>query len=596
MASHPPLTGGIFLLQETPPREIFTPEDFSSEQLLVAQTAREFIDREILPREKDIEALPPGLNRRLMAKAGEVGLLMMDVPEKYGGMGLDLSTSILVSEVVGGGDASFTVTISDHIGIGTLPIIYSGTDRLREKYLPRLATGEMLGAYALTEPWSGSDALAARTTAALEPDGRHYVLNGVKQFITNAGFSDLFTVFAKVDGRKFSAFVVEANWPGVSTGQEERKMGLKGSSTRALILENVRVPVENVLGEVGRGHEVAFNMLNLGRLKLGAACVGAAKRLIETAVAYAQQRHQFNRPIASFGLIKQKIAEMTLKTFAGESMVYRTTGLMDASLADLDREDADYGTNAMRRIGEYAVECSILKVFGSEALGLIVDEAVQIFGGYGFVEDYPVARAYRDARVNRIFEGTNEINRLLIPETLLRRSLKGELPFAEAARRAAGDLSSSPASPSPAGGGIPAAEARLVQQAKKGLLFCAGVALSSVADRIEEEQEILAMIADMVIAVYAAESCLLRAAKLAGRRGADKCRIPLLLSRLQAHRAVEDVETAGRRLLAASAEGPGLEARLAGLRQLTRHDPVNAVELSRRIADHTLEAGKYPVG
>ena len=595
MPAKPMTKGGIFLLQETPPHEIFTPEDFTSDQQLIAHTAREFIDKEVLPRIGEIETLPAGLNRQLLTKAGKVGLLMMDVPEEYGGMGLDLSTSMLVSENVGRSGGSFTATISDHIGIGTLPIIYAGSDYLRKKYLPKLATGELLGAYALTEPWSGSDAMGARASAVLSRNGRHYVLNGVKQFITNAGFSDLFTVFAKVDGQKFTSFVVEAAWPGVSTGQEEHKMGLKGSSTRQLILENVQVPVENVLGEVGRGHEVAFNMLNLGRLKLGAACVGAAKGLIETAVAYAKQRHQFGRPIASFGLIKHKISEMTLKTFVCESMVYRTTGLIDASMEDLDRMDSEYSQKAVRNIGEYAVECSMLKVYGSEALDLVVDEAVQIFGGYGFIEDYPVARAYRDSRINRIFEGTNEINRLLISETLLRRSLKGEIPFVEAARTAAGEILSPGTAQQSAGGKVLEEERGFLSQAKKGFLLCAGVAIQRYLDRIEEEQEVLGMMADMAMAIFATESCLLRTLKLIEKQGSEKCRIPILLSRLAMASLLEEINGTGRTLLATAAEGDELQAQLAGLSKLTRHTPTNAVALRRQVADHILEAEKYQI-
>ncbi|HLC27346.1 MAG TPA: acyl-CoA dehydrogenase family protein [bacterium] len=595
MPAKPMTKGGIFLLQETPPHEIFTPEDFTSDQQLIAHTAREFIDKEVLPRIGEIETLPAGLNRQLLTKAGKVGLLMMDVPEEYGGMGLDLSTSMLVSETVGRSGGSFTATISDHIGIGTLPIIYAGSDYLRKKYLPKLATGELLGAYALTEPWSGSDAMGARASAVLSRNGRHYVLNGVKQFITNAGFSDLFTVFAKVDGQKFTSFVVEAAWPGVSTGQEEHKMGLKGSSTRQLILENVQVPVENVLGEVGRGHEVAFNMLNLGRLKLGAACVGAAKGLIETAVAYAKQRHQFGRPIASFGLIKHKISEMTLKTFVCESMVYRTTGLIDASMEDLDRMDSEYSQKAVRNIGEYAVECSMLKVYGSEALDLVVDEAVQIFGGYGFIEDYPVARAYRDSRINRIFEGTNEINRLLISETLLRRSLKGEIPFVEAARTAAGEILSPGTAQQSAGGKVLEEERGFLSQAKKGFLLCAGVAIQRYLDRIEEEQEVLGMMADMAMAIFATESCLLRTLKLIEKQGSEKCRIPILLSRLAMASLLEEINGTGRTLLATAAEGDELQAQLAGLSKLTRHTPTNAVALRRQVADHILEAEKYQI-
>ena len=595
MPAKPMTKGGIFLLQETPPHEIFTPEDFTSDQQLIAHTAREFIDKEVLPRIGEIETLPAGLNRQLLTKAGKVGLLMMDVPEEYGGMGLDLSTSMLVSETVGRSGGSFTATISDHIGIGTLPIIYAGSDYLRKKYLPKLATGELLGAYALTEPWSGSDAMGARASAVLSRNGRHYVLNGVKQFITNAGFSDLFTVFAKVDGQKFTSFVVEAAWPGVSTGQEEHKMGLKGSSTRQLILENVQVPVENVLGEVGRGHEVAFNMLNLGRLKLGAACVGAAKGLIETAVAYAKQRHQFGRPIASFGLIKHKISEMTLKTFVCESMVYRTTGLIDASMEDLDRMDSEYSQKAVRNIGEYAVECSMLKVYGSEALDLVVDEAVQIFGGYGFIEDYPVARAYRDSRINRIFEGTNEINRLLISETLLRRSLKGEIPFVEAARTAAGEILSPGTAQQSAGGKVSEEERGFLSQAKKGFLLCAGVAIQRYLDRIEEEQEVLGMMADMAMAIFATESCLLRTLKLIEKQGSEKCRIPILLSRLAMASLLDEINGTGRTLLATAAEGDELQAQLAGLSKLTRHTPTNAVALRRQVADHILEAEKYQI-
>ncbi|MBC7104494.1 MAG: acyl-CoA dehydrogenase family protein, partial [Firmicutes bacterium] len=492
--------GGAFLIEAVKPEDVFTPEDFSEEHLMVAKTVSDFVNDVVVPKIDAVEAKDFDALKELMRQAGELGFLGVDVPEEYGGEGLDKITSMIVGERMARG-GSFAVAMLAHTGIGVLPVVFFGNRDQKEKYLPGLAKGTLIAAYALTEPGAGSDALNAKTRAVLSPDGGHYILNGTKQFITNAGFADIFITFARVDGEKFTAFIVERNTPGVTVGPEEKKMGLDGSSTCPVIFEDARVPVENVLGQVGRGHLVALNVLDIGRLKLGAACVGSGKLAVEIAAKYALQREQFGRPIARFGLIQEKLARMAAHTYAVESSVYRTTGDIEERLAGVAADD---GEQVARAISDYAVECSINKVYGSEALDFIVDEAVQIHGGYGYIKEYVVERFYRDARINRIFEGTNEINRLLIPGTLLRRAMKGELALLAAAQRLAKEvLELGPALP--AEDAPLAAETAMVEAAKKVFLLVGGTAAQKFMDKIQDEQEILAALADLVIAVYTME-------------------------------------------------------------------------------------------
>lgn len=588
--------GGGFLLTETEPQDVHTPEDFTDEQHLLAATARDFVTKEVLPCIDRIEAKEPGLIPELLKQAGEIGLLMAEVPQEYGGAGMGIISGMILMETVALGGGSFSVSLGDHVGIGTLPIVYSGSPELRRKYLPSLATGAKLGCYALTEPQAGSDALAAKTWAKRSADGRTYILNGSKQYITNAAFSDLFTVFAKVDKSLFTAFVVERDTPGLTIGKEEHKMGIVGSSTCPVILENVAVPVDNVLGEVGAGHRVAFNILNIGRLKLGAGCLGGMKLSMSHAIPYAKQRQQFGRPIASFGLIQQKIANMAIQTYAVESLVYRTAGLIEARLASLDRAASDHDTQVVKSIEEYAAECAIAKVFGSEALDFVVDEMVQIFGGYGFIEEFPAARGYRDARINRIFEGTNEINRLLIPDTLLRRAMKGQLPLLQAVQDVAKNLFAP----------LPLlrehedqpleTERQMLERCKQAMLLCAGTAAQTFHTDIAEQQEILGLIADMVIHIYAAESALLRTLKhQEGNHGVPEP-LRLDLARGCCRVLPEQIERMGSALLAGTAEGDALSTQLAALRKLTRAVPFNMIALRRRVASAALEAEGYPMG
>jgi alkylation response protein AidB-like acyl-CoA dehydrogenase len=596
MAIETHIQGGGFLLAATDPQAIQTPEDFTDEQRLLAATVRDFVTREVLPRSDQIEAKEPGLIPAILKQAGEIGLLMVEVPQEYGGAGMGLTSGMILMEMAALGGASFSVSLADHVGIGTLPIVYSGSPTLRQKYLPLLATGAKLGCYALTEPQSGSDALAARTSADLAPDGTHYLLSGSKQYITNAAFSDLFTVFAKVDKSRFTAFVVEREAPGLTIGKEEHKMGIVGSSTCPVMLDNVPVPVENVLGEVGAGHRVAFNILNLGRLKLGAGCLGGMKFAMSHAISYAKQRQQFGRPIASFGLIQQKIADMTLYTYAVESLVYRTAGMLEAHLAGLDNTAPAYDAQVIKGIEEYAVECAIAKVFGSEALDFVVDETVQIYGGYGFIEDFPAARAYRDARINRLFEGTNEINRLLIPDTLLRRARRGQLPLLEAVQQVSKNLFA-PLPPLRDSDATPLqVDEYLLERCKHALLLCAGTAVQTFGDEIAEQQEVLGLMADMVIEVYAAESVLLRTLKHG--RGIDGAydQLRLDLARGWCRQLPEKIAHWGSTVLTAAVEGDTLSTQLAALKKLTRSIPSNSIALQRHVAAATIEAERYPLG
>src|SRR5690242_8235506 len=497
------IAGASFLLEERQPAEIFTPEDFNEQHQLIAQTTEDFAENEIVPNIEKIEHKDFSVTRDLLKKAGELGLTAVDVPEAYGGMEMDKVTSAIIGERIAK-YAGFATTWGAHTGIGLLPIVYFGTEEQKKKYLSRLVSGEIVGAYALSEASSGSDALNCRARAQLSSDGKFYVLNGEKMWITNAGFADLFTVFAKIDGEKFTAFLVERNFPGFSIGAEEHKMGIRGSSTCPIILNECKVPVENVLGEIGKGHVIAFNILNVGRFKLGAMCVGGARLSLENAIAYAKQRKAFNKVIADFGMVREKLSQMATLIYVGESMIYRTVGMMDAALAEVDKSAPDAAKQTLKAIEEYAVECSIIKVWGSEMVDYVVDETVQIYGGYGFVEEYPAERAYRDARINRIFEGTNEINRLIITGFLLKRATSGQLALMPAIKKLMEEVLSGPSSPEDSDGPL-AEERRLVLQAKKLGLFAAGVATQKYLQAIQDQQEIMGAIADVVIEIYAME-------------------------------------------------------------------------------------------
>lgn len=569
--------GGGFLLARSGAPEIFTPEDFSEEHRLAARSLGAFLDAEVEPRAADLETHNYPLMRELLRRLGALGFLAVDVPEEYGGSGLDLITSLLVAETMSRG--SFAVSFGAHTVIGTLPIVHFGTEAQKRRYLPGLAAGELVGAYALTEPTAGSDALAARTRAVLTEDGDAYRLSGTKQFITNAGFADVFTTYAKVDGERFTGFIVDRATDGLEVGPEEHKMGIRGSSTASLFFDNARVPAGNVLGEVGGGHRVALNILNMGRLKLATACAGAAKRALRHAVAYAKERRQFGRSIASFGLIQQKLADMAVRIYLLESMIYRTGGLIRAAGTVPD--------GAVAALEEYAVECAIAKVYGSEAAGFVADETVQIFGGYGFIEDYPAARAYRDARINRIYEGTNEINRLLITGMLLRRAQRGRLPLPAAVRSAAGrSLPGVETS-----GGVLAEAHRDVEAARAACLRVAGSAVAKCGDRLGDEQEILAGIADLVIDVFAMESGLLRAHRALDRGAAADAKVDLVRAGLAD--GLFRMEGRCRQVLAAVEEGEELRGAVAALHGLVPDVPPDGIRLRRRIAGRLLDAGGY---
>ena len=585
--------GGSFLIEEREPQDVFTPEDLSEEQRQIAKTAAEFARNEVIPAGREIEAKNFAITEGLLRKAGELGLMGVDIPEEYGGMGMDKVTSAVVSEAVSK-QASFSTTFSAHTGIATLPIVWYGTEAQKQKYLPKLATGEWIGAYALSESTSGSDALNCRTRAVLSDDGGHYVLNGEKMWITNSGFADLFIVFAKTEGEKLSAFLIERGTPGFSVGAEEHKLGIRGSSTCPLILADCRVPADNLLGEAGKGHHIAFNTLNIGRFKLGAACVGGARQVLEDAIQYAKQRKAFGKSIAEFGLIQEKLAECAAGVFAGESLVYRTIGMIDAALADVDPHAQGGSRELEKRIEEYAVECSIVKVWVSEMLQMVANHSVQIHGGYGYVEEYPAERAYRDARINPIFEGTNEINRLIITGWLMKRAMKGELPLLAAIKQLMDEVISPTAltdePEGPLGG-----ERKMLAQAKKLGLFAAGAASQKYMQNLADQQEVMGAIADCAIAVYAMESSILRAEKIVSARGESSSGAAIAMAQFYAVKAMETVETSARKVIAAVAEGDMLRTQMAIVRKLAKYDPANSIGLGRQIAHHVLAAGRYSV-
>ena len=585
------ISGGSFLLEERQTADVFTPEDFSEQHQMIGQTTEEFALNEILPQAEKIEHKDFSISRALLKKAGDLGLSGVEIPEAYGGLEMDKVTAAIIADRIAkyGG---FATTWGAHSGIGMLPIVYFGTEEQKKKYLPRLATGEIVGAYALSEATSGSDALNCRARAVLSPDGTHYLLNGEKMWITNAGFADLFTVFAKIDGEKFSAFLIERNFPGFSVGAEEHKMGIRGSSTCPLILNDCKVPVENLLGEVGKGATIAFNILNIGRFKLGAMCVGGARVSIENAVAYAKQRKAFGKTISEFGLVREKIANMATLIYVGESLVYRTVGMMDALLSEIDSASPDAAKERRKAIEEYAVECSILKVWGSEMVGYVVDETLQIYAGYGFVEEYPAERAYRDARINRIFEGTNEINRLIITGFLLKRAMSGQLPLMPAIKKLMDEVLSGPSTGEEIEGPL-AEERKQVAQAKKLGLFVSGAATQKYMQAIQEQQEVMGAIADMTIEIYAMESAVLRAQKMVEQKGEASAALPIAMTRVYLTQALEKVEAAAKKVIADVAEGDMLRTQLAIVRRLSKHEPFNTIGLRQQIAQKTIEAGKY---
>jgi alkylation response protein AidB-like acyl-CoA dehydrogenase len=583
--------GGSFLIEERAPDEIFTPEDFSEEQVMIGQTADDFMVQELVPRLPELLKLDYELSRGLLRKAGELGLLGVEVPEEYGGLGLDKVSGSLVAEKAGR-DGSFATTFAVQVGIGTLPIVYFGTEAQKKKYLPKLVSGEWVSSYSLSEASSASDAMNAKARAVLSPDGKSWILNGEKMWLSNAGFADLYITFAKVDGEHFTAFIVEKGMPGVSLGAEEKKTGIKGSSTRPLILTDAVIPKENLLGDIGKGHKIAFNILNIGRFKLGAMVTGGAKLTVGVAASYGNSRTAFGQPITSFGLIKQKIGQMAILAYVSESLVYRTAGMIDRNLADVGLTDPE---TALKRIEEYDVECSMVKVWCSEMCDYVVDENVQIFGGAGFVEDYPAERYWRDARVNRIYEGTSEINRLLVPGRLIRKALKGELPIFQKAKALLDELTGGPSPEAPAEGFL-AAEARMLAGAKKVALMCLGTAVQKRGEALKDDQEVLAHFADIAMEAYALESALLRTRKRAAARGEDATRLQEAAVRCYAQDAMDEIEASARRLLAAVEEGDTLRTLLAALKRFMKREVCNTVALRRQVADAAIERAGYPLG
>jgi alkylation response protein AidB-like acyl-CoA dehydrogenase len=578
--------GGSFLIEDRTTQEVFTPEDFTEEHRMIAQTTREFIDNEVVPRIDELEQHDWKLARELVKKAADLGLIGANIPEEYGGLGLDQTSGALVGENIGR-CASFATTLGAESGIGLLPIIYFGTEAAKAKYLPKIASGELITAYALTEAGSGSDAMAAKATARLSADGTHYLLNGEKMFITNGGFADIFIVFAKVDGDKFSAFIVERQ-EGLSAGAEEHKMGIKGSSTTPLILADAKAPLENLLGEVGKGHKIAFNTLNIGRFKLGAMCIGGMKLMLHESIRYANERQQFGKSISSFGAIKSKLGEMAIRTWVGEAMIWRTLGMIEDAIGDTTDPDAK-----MRAIEEYSAECSIIKVALSEYCDYLADEMVQIYGGYGYSADYPAERAYRDSRINRIFEGTNEINRMLIPGRLMKSALSGKLALLPAAQALMDEI----LSPQPLGfdddESLLAAEYKLAKNAKKVGLMTLGTAAQKYMMTLGDQQEILIGIADIIMDAYAMESAILRAQKLAASQGEAAAARYVDMTRVFCNDAVERIDASAKNTLAGMAEGDELRTLLAALRRFTKLTPVNTIAARQRIADVMIEANKY---
>jgi alkylation response protein AidB-like acyl-CoA dehydrogenase len=590
-ASKSAAKGGSFLLDAAQPQDVFTPADLNDDQRLIGQTAEEFVVKEVFPHIKDLENKKPGLMAELVKKGGELGLMSGGIPEEYGGAGLDKISGMVLTEKLSlyGG---FAVTHGAHAGIGTLPIVYFGTEEQKKKYLPKLATGECIGAYCLSEPQAGSDAQNSLTRAELNAEGTHYILNGQKMWITNGGFADLYIVFAKVNGEKFTAFIVERAFEGCKPGNEEHKMGIHGSSTTPVFLENCKVPKENVLHEIGRGHIVAFNILNAGRFTLGASGVGASKYVLATAAKYAKERKAFGKPIGDFGMMKEKLGEMAIQLYAVEAMVYRSAGNMEMAMAAA-AGSGDKVKNTMAVLDEYAIESSISKVYGSEMLDYVVDEAVQIFGGYGFHEDYPVCRAYRDSRINRIFEGTNEINRMLIIQMLMKRAMGGQLPLLQAAMKLSEEILAGPTFEE-APEGVLAEETRVVANSKKMFLQAAGGAVQKFREKLSEEQELIGALANMVMEIYAMDSSLLRAQKAAATKGEAATQVMMDAARVFIHDAMERVEHEAKRAVAAVHEGDMLTTQMAVLKRFGKRAPVDTIGLRRNVAAAVQAQDRYP--
>jgi alkylation response protein AidB-like acyl-CoA dehydrogenase len=581
--------GASFLIEERTPEEVFTPEDFTEEHRMIADTARQFMDNEVRPRTAELEKKDWKLARELVRKGAELGFIGATVAEEYGGLGLDQVAGAILGEALGR-SASFATTMGAQSGIGLLPIVYYGTEEAKQKYIPRIVSGELITAYALTEAGSGSDALAAKATAKLSEDGTHYRIKGEKMWITNGGFADLFVVFAKVDGDKFTGFIVERQ-EGLSNGAEEHKMGINGSSTTALVLDDVKTPVSNLLGEVGKGHKIAFTILNLGRFKLGAMCLGGMKLATAEAVRYANERHQFGKSISSFGAIKHKLAEMAIRTWVGEAMTYRTLGLIEGAInATATAEDPE---SKLRAIEEYAAECSAIKVSLSEYCQYVTDEMVQIYGGYGYSADYPAEAAYRDARINRIFEGTNEINRMLIPGMLMKRAIGGKLALLPAAQALMDEVLSPSMASLDEDETVLAAEGRLAKNAKKVALMVLGTAAQKYMAALSEEQEVLIGASNIIMDVFAMESAILRAQKLAAAQGPEQAALYLDMVSVFCNDAIERVEAEAKNTLAAIVEGDELRTLLAALKRFTKHTPTNTVVARRRIADAMIKANRY---
>ena len=589
------INGGEFLIRETTAEDIFIPEEFSEEQRMMAKACQDFIDMEIMPFAEEIDSMKdPDLVPRILRKAGEMGLLGISVPEQYGGMGMSFNTSMLIADIIGSA-GSFSTTYGAHTGIGTLPILYYGTEEQKEKYLPKLATAEWAACYCLTEPDAGSDANSGKSKAVLSPDGRHYLLNGQKMWITNAGFADVMIVFAKIDEDKnLSAFIVEKNFGGITMNEEERKMGIKGSSTRQVFFNDCPVPVENLLSERGNGFKIAVNILNVGRVKLGAGVLGGCRRVINLSLQYSRERKQFGVSIATFGAIQSKLAEMAIRTFASESLCYRAGQDIEDRIASLVAEGLEENQAKLKGMEQFAIECAIAKVHGSEVLDYVVDQGVQVFGGMGYSADVPMERAYRDARISRIYEGTNEINRMLMVGMLLKRALKGEVNIYEPAMEVAKELTAVPSFESIDSTRLFAKEKDLLRKLKNVFLMVAGKAAQTFQDKIEEEQEIMMNLADIMIEIYAAESTILRAEKLAQTQGEDSTKYPIAMAKVYLFEAVEKINSSAKEAIAGFVTGDEHKMMLMGLKRFTKIDLVNTKNLRREIALYMLEKDKYP--
>jgi alkylation response protein AidB-like acyl-CoA dehydrogenase len=588
------LKGGEFLIKETEAQDIFIPEEFTEEQRAMAEACKQFIDKEVTPHVQRMDSMEEGFMRSVMQKAGELGLLGVSIPEEYGGLGMSFNTSMLIADIVGEG-GSFSTAYGAHTGIGTLPILYYGTEEQKQKYLPKLATGEWIGCYCLTEPDAGSDANSGKTKAKLNAEGTHYLINGQKMWISNAGFADLFIVFAKIDDDKnLSAFIVEKTFGGITLGDEEKKLGIKGSSTRQVFFNDCKVPVENMLSSRGNGFKIAVNILNIGRIKLGAGVIGGCKEIINLATTYAKERKQFGVSISSFGAIKHKLAEMALKVYATESASYRAGQNIEDKINALIEEGVPDSEAKLKALEQFAIECAIMKVHGSEVLDYIVDEGVQIYGGMGFSEEAPMARAYRDARISRIYEGTNEINRMLLVGMIVKRAMKGELDLMQPAMAVAKELTSVP-NMTPVDNSILFAEEKeVIKNMKKAILMVAGDALQTLGTEFESEQEIMMNLADMLIETYVAESTILRTEKLIGIRGEAACEAQINMTKVYLTEAVSKLEFAGREAINAYAKGDKMKVLLMGLKRYTKINPFNTKNARRMLADMMIGEGKYP--